>query len=190
METILFEIVLSLYNGFAIFILVMSIPFFKGPAAKKTRSALTESSVIIIRVVALVFLALWIVNVFRFYQVEEDRYVLLNRMFGPYWFGYWMYPFCYGILPQILWLKELQRRMFIRILIALLLLFALYFERMIIWITSMHRDYVPSNWTLLPNYFIVDDFFIDVLIFGIALTIVYLLRRSRGSFSEGGRFTG
>ena len=46
---------------------------------------------------------------FGYYSANQyEKFMIQNRMFGPYAWSYWMLIFCNGIVPQMLWIKSLR----------------------------------------------------------------------------------
>lgn len=108
--------------------------------------------------------------------------VLINRMFGPYWFGFWIYPFGYFVLTQLLWVRRIKTNMPIRLLIALVLLFTPSIEKSAIIITSLHRDYLESSWTFSNQEFIgniVLDWVVKLLVFVALISLTNFLLSKR-----------
>ncbi|HEY9008844.1 MAG TPA: hypothetical protein VIM75_22065 [Ohtaekwangia sp.] len=155
-------IINSIFAGFGIFILVTSFIRFKQESRNKLLAGLTDTAIAVIRVIAIGFLFFWAAGQYDLYKTE-DGYSILTRFTGPYWFAYLLNPLYFGALPQILWVKRLNIKP-VRVTIALLLLFAPYFERIVIIISSLHRDYVPASWTMLPGYSMLYDLLITLLI--------------------------
>ncbi|CAM4036556.1 hypothetical protein ACFFVF_18375 [Flavobacterium jumunjinense] len=71
---------------------------------------------------------------------------MLNRMFGKYWFGFWLQPIVWFLITQLLRIKRVAKNVFLRIIFSFLLIIS--FEKYVIIITSFHRDYLPSTWTM------------------------------------------
>jgi len=105
---------------------------------------------------------------------ELEKYSLLNRMFGPYWFVYWLQPILYLISTQILWIKRVRLNRLLRFLIGLLMLIS--FEKLIIMITSLHRDYLPSLW-ITPVSIILINWTTYMGIFVLIVGCVYLIEQ-------------
>jgi hypothetical protein len=110
-------------------------------------------------------------------------------MTGPYWFGYWIFLICNGILPQVLWIDKLKELKAIRIIVALFILFTFHIEKAIILITSFHRDYVPSSWTMTPSYaqalLVLYDALVNAAAFVIVLSGVHFVKsRLAARFKE------
>ncbi|MFN3323116.1 MAG: NrfD/PsrC family molybdoenzyme membrane anchor subunit [Bryobacteraceae bacterium] len=78
--------------------------------------------------------------------VEYERYMLLNRMTGPY------APLYYGLLitnvliPQVLWSGRVRRNTYLLFGLSLIINTGMWLERFIIVVTSLHRDFLPSSW--------------------------------------------
>lgn len=92
-----------------------------------------------------------------------------DRLFGTYWFSSWAYPSCF-LLTQLFWFESIRTSKLIRALIALWTLFILLFEKVVIIITSLHRDYVVTDENLWLNFFL--SLLLKVFVFTILLTAV------------------
>ncbi len=77
---------------------------------------------------------------------EYERYVFLNRAFGPYWWAYWTMVTCNVIIPQLFWFKRFRTSIPVMFAISILINIGMWFERFVIIVTSLHRDYLPSSW--------------------------------------------
>jgi molybdopterin-containing oxidoreductase family membrane subunit len=79
---------------------------------------------------------------------EAEAYVYLNRLigFGQYAPITWIVFFCNTIAPQILWLERFRRSSISLFIVSVLVLIGMWFERYLIILTSLHRDYLPSSW--------------------------------------------
>jgi molybdopterin-containing oxidoreductase family membrane subunit len=109
---------------------------------------------------------------------EYGRFGIINRMFGVHWFGFWIYPIAYFGLTQLLWKKNIRESKLLRIIIVIPILFALWIERIIIIITSLHRDYIPTSWTYSHYGFshnLILNCIIEIGIFGLIVGATYLI---------------
>ncbi len=77
---------------------------------------------------------------------EYERYVFLNRAFGPYAWAYWTMISCNVISPQIFWFKRLRTNIPLSFVISIFVNIGMWFERFVIIVTSLHRDFIPSSW--------------------------------------------
>ncbi|MBY0384232.1 hydrogenase, partial [bacterium] len=78
--------------------------------------------------------------------VTYEKYAFVNRAFGPYWWAYWIMVSCNVIIPQIFWFKWARRSIPIMFVVSIFVNIGMWFERFVITVTSLHRDYLPSNW--------------------------------------------
>jgi Ni/Fe-hydrogenase subunit HybB-like protein len=69
----------------------------------------------------------------------------LQRMFGPYGWSYWALITCNLIIPQLLWIKRVRYSDLALLLISIVVLIGMWFERYVIVIT-LTREYMPSMW--------------------------------------------
>ncbi len=75
-----------------------------------------------------------------------ERYVFMNRAFGPYAWAYWTMISCNVISPQFFWFKSLRRNIPLMFVISIVINIGMWFERFVIIVTSLHRDYIPASW--------------------------------------------
>ncbi|MCR4316342.1 MAG: polysulfide reductase NrfD [Planctomycetes bacterium] len=76
-----------------------------------------------------------------------ERFTFLNRAFGPFAWAYWIMVSCNVITPQLFWFKKLRTNVKWVFIISIFINIGMWFERFVIIVTSLHRDYLPSNWT-------------------------------------------
>jgi hypothetical protein len=77
--------------------------------------------------------------------INPDGYAFINKATGPYAWAYWMMLFSALILPFTLLIKKLASKFWYVILVAFGMKIGMYFERLVIIVTSFHRDYLPNN---------------------------------------------
>ena len=80
--------------------------------------------------------------------VEYESYAFINRATGPYWWSYAAMMTCNVISPQLMWFKKLRRSLLFTFFISIVVNIGMWFERFVIIVTSLHRDYLPSSWTM------------------------------------------
>jgi molybdopterin-containing oxidoreductase family membrane subunit len=78
--------------------------------------------------------------------VQYEQYAFTNRAFGPYAWAYWTMMFCNLIFPQFFWVKKLRRSVPFMFVVSIFVNIGMWFERFVITVTSLHRDYLPSSW--------------------------------------------
>ncbi|MBI2816338.1 MAG: polysulfide reductase NrfD [Acidobacteria bacterium] len=76
----------------------------------------------------------------------HEKFMLVNRAFGPYWFVFWGLILCNVIVPQALWLRRVRQSVPLLFLLSLVINLGMWLERVMIVITSLHRDFLPTSW--------------------------------------------
>jgi len=77
-----------------------------------------------------------------------ERFTFWNRAFGPYAWAYWLMVFCNIVVPQMFWFARARRSLPLLFAGALLVNVGMWFERFNIVVISLHRDYLPSSWSI------------------------------------------
>jgi len=80
--------------------------------------------------------------------VEYESYAFLNRATGKYWWAYLIMMSANVISPQLFWFKKLRTNLMFTFIMALIINTGMWFERFVIIVTSVHRDYLPSSWSM------------------------------------------
>ena len=75
-----------------------------------------------------------------------ERFMLWNRMTGPYAWSYWALIFCNVGVINTLWIKSLRTNVVYLFLVSLVVSVGMWLERFVIIVTSLHRDFLPSSW--------------------------------------------
>jgi len=78
--------------------------------------------------------------------VEYEKYAFVNRAFGDYWWSYWIMAICNVVIPQVFWFKKMRRNIYVMFVISIFVNIGMWFERFVIIVTSLHRDFLPANW--------------------------------------------
>jgi molybdopterin-containing oxidoreductase family membrane subunit len=82
-----------------------------------------------------------------------EQFAFNNRAFGPYWWAYWLMISCNVLVPQIFWFKKCRTSVPIMFVASILINVGMWFERFVIIVTSLHRDFLPSSWGYFrPTY--------------------------------------
>ena len=77
-----------------------------------------------------------------------ERFAFLNRATGPYAWAYWTMMSCNLIVPQLFWWRNMRRSIPVLFVVSILVNVGMWFERFVIIVTSLHRDFLPSSWTM------------------------------------------
>ncbi|MCU0656993.1 MAG: hydrogenase, partial [Polyangiaceae bacterium] len=106
---------------------------------------------------------------------EYERFVFLNRAFGPYAWAYWTMISCNVISPQLFWFKKLRTNVPVMFVVSIFVNIGMWFERFVITVTSLHRDFLPGSWTYFRPTII--DVTIFAGSFGLFFTLFLLFLR-------------
>ncbi len=77
---------------------------------------------------------------------QYESFAFVNRAFGPYAWAYWIMVSCNVIIPQLYWSKKIRSNELILFITSILVNVGMWFERFVITVTSLHRDFLPSSW--------------------------------------------
>jgi len=75
-----------------------------------------------------------------------ESFAFANRAEGPMAWAFWIMVTCNVVVPQIFWFKKARTHMGILFVASLLINVGMWFERFVIVVTSLHRDFLPSSW--------------------------------------------
>jgi molybdopterin-containing oxidoreductase family membrane subunit len=80
--------------------------------------------------------------------VEYEQYAFINRATGPYWWAYWTMMSCNLIAPQVFWFRWARTTPWFIFILSIIVNIGMWFERFVIIVTSLHRDFLPSSWSM------------------------------------------
>ena len=104
-----------------------------------------------------------------------EQFVFVNRAFGPYAWAYWIMVSCNVLSPQIFWWKKARTNMAILFVMSIVVNIGMWFERFVIVVSSLHRDFLPSSWGYYtPTFWDVATF---IGSFGLFFTMFCLFAR-------------
>ena len=107
--------------------------------------------------------------------VEYEQYAFINRATGPYWWAYTSMMLCNVISPQLFWFKKIRTSIAATFILSLVVNIGMWFERFVIIVTSLHRDYIPSSWAMFePTFY---DVGIYLFTFGLFFTCFFLFAK-------------
>jgi molybdopterin-containing oxidoreductase family membrane subunit len=107
--------------------------------------------------------------------VIYERFTFYNRALGPYAWAYWIMMTCNVISPQLLWIRKLRRNVLFTFILSIFINIGMWFERFVIVVTSLHRDFLPSSWSMYKPTIFEISIFIGTL--GIFFTCFLLFIR-------------
>ena len=105
-----------------------------------------------------------------------ERFIFFNRIFGEhYWWGGWLMILCNVVVPQFFWSKRVRRNLVVVFILSILVNIGMWFERFVIVVGSLYREFIPSNWGYyMPTWV---DALTYVGTFGLFLTFFLLFLR-------------
>ncbi len=139
----------AIFSGFAMVVTLMSIirelvPVFKDYVTLNHMEAINK---IIMTTGLMVGYAYGSEFFIAWYSgVEYEQFIFLNRAFGPYGWSYWIMISCNVLIPQLFWFRFFRRSIPWMFVISIFVNIGMWFERFVIVVTSLHRDFLPSSW--------------------------------------------
>ncbi len=118
------------------------------------------------------FIAWYGQNQYEWWAFRQNRV----NIFSPYGWAYYGMMFCNVVSPQIFWSKKLRRNVTFTFFMSVLINVGMWFERFVIIVTSIYRDYIPSSWSTYysPSIWEV-GFFLGT--FGLFFTCYFLFAK-------------
>jgi len=80
---------------------------------------------------------------------------------------------CNVVSPQVMWIKKIRTNIIWSFIISIVVNIGMWFERFVIIVTSLHRDYLPSSWTMFSPTFVDIGIFIGTIGFFFVLFLLY-----------------
>ncbi len=107
--------------------------------------------------------------------VEYEAYCFINRATGPYAWAYWIMMSCNVLSPQFFWIKKLRTNIAFTFVLSIVVNIGMWFERFVIIVTSLHRDYLPSSWSYFTPTMV--DMGTYLFTFGLFFTLFFLFAK-------------
>ena len=89
------------------------------------------------------FIAWYGQNQYEWWAFRQNRV----NIFSPYGWAYYGMMFCNVVSPQIFWSRKLRRNVTFTFFMSVLINIGMWFERFVIIVTSIYRDFIPSSWS-------------------------------------------
>src|SRR6201986_5424370 len=106
---------------------------------------------------------------------EYEQYTFLNRFIGPYWWAGCMMYGCNVLMTQMMWSKKVRTNIPISWVLSIIVNIGMWFERFVIIVVSLHRDYIPSSWAMFYPTWIDVGVFVGSI--GVFFTLFLLFIR-------------
>jgi molybdopterin-containing oxidoreductase family membrane subunit len=167
----------AIYSGFAM-VLTLAIPIRKyyGLEDLVTMRHLDIMAKVMLATGIIVAYAYIVETFMAFYSANPyERYMMMNRMTGPYAVVYWALVACNLVIPQSLWSARVRRSVPLLFLLSLVVNVGMWLERFVIIVVSLHREFIPSKWDMFyPTRW---DWATYVGTIGLFFTLFYLFIR-------------
>jgi molybdopterin-containing oxidoreductase family membrane subunit len=75
-----------------------------------------------------------------------EYYTFCNRLVGPLGWGFGIMVACNVVFPQLLWFRKVRTYLPAVFALSILINVGMWFERFIIIVASLERDFLPSSW--------------------------------------------
>jgi molybdopterin-containing oxidoreductase family membrane subunit len=89
------------------------------------------------------FIAWYGQNPYEWYAFSQNR----ANIFSPYGWSYWLMMFCNVVSPQLFWSSKLRRNITVTFFMSIVVNIGMWYERFVIIVTSIYRDFLPSSWS-------------------------------------------
>ena len=106
---------------------------------------------------------------------EYEQYTFLNRFIGPYWWAGCMMYGCNVLMTQLMWFKKIRTNIHVSWVLSIVVNIGMWFERFVIIVISLHRDFIPSSWAMFYPTWIDVSIFIGSI--GLFFTMFLLFIR-------------
>lgn len=169
LSTLIDIITIDIFIGYGLYsILYVLISIFKHPISFLRKLDLSANRLIIFS--GVVYFLLTIITFLFFVDSDRSATVFL-----------WIQPLLWTSISQLLWVKAIREKLWIRFLFAAL--FILSFHRFVIIATTLHRDYLPKSWFLfvIPTWEAVIGLIIKIIVFCIlAISFSWAIEKVKG----------
>ncbi len=138
----------AIYSGFAM-VLTLAIPVraFYGMGSLITMRHIDNMAKIMLATGLMVAYGYVMEAFFAWYSASpHERFMMWNRMFGPYGWSYWTLISINVVMVQFLWLKRVRANTGLLFVMSIFVNVGMWLERFVIIVTSLNRDFVPSSW--------------------------------------------
>ena len=139
----------AIYSGFAM-VLTLAIPLrkFYGLEALVTERHIDNMGKVMLATGFIVAYGYGLEAFMAWYSASHwEAFMFWNRMFGPMGWSYWVLISCNLAFPlTTLWVRKWRRNMTFMFLLSLIVNTGMWFERFVIIVTSLTRDFLPSAW--------------------------------------------
>jgi molybdopterin-containing oxidoreductase family membrane subunit len=105
----------------------------------------------------------------------EAYHFFHGRAAGPFWWAWTLMMSCNVIVPQVFWFRRMRRSIPVMFVASILINVGMWFERFVIIVTSLYRDFMPSMWAIYKPTLV--DIFTYLGTLGLFFTLFLLFIR-------------
>ena len=167
----------AIYAGFAM-VLTLAIPVrrFYGMESLITMRHIDNMAKITLATGLMVGYGYAMEAFFAWYSASShEKFMMWNRMFGPYGWSYWTLIAINVVMIQLLWSRRVRQNTTVLFVMSLLIGVGMWLERFVIIVTSLNRDFIPASWGMYyPTQWDFMTFFGTI---GLFLTLFLLFLR-------------
>jgi molybdopterin-containing oxidoreductase family membrane subunit len=167
----------AIYAGFAM-VLTLAIPLrkFYGLEDFITMKHLENMAKVMLATGLIVAYGYMMESFMAWYSANPyEKFMIWNRMTGPYAAMYWALILCNVVAPNTLWIKNLRTTVPYLFFMSFVVSVGMWLERYVIIVTSLHRDFLPSSWGMYSGTFYDWSAFIGTI--GLFITLLFLFIR-------------
>jgi molybdopterin-containing oxidoreductase family membrane subunit len=139
----------AIYSGFAM-VLTLAIPLrkFYGLDKLVTERHIDNMGKVMLATGGIVAYGYGMEVFMAWYSASHwEAFMMWNRMFGPMGWSYWVLIACNIVIPlSTLWWRKLRTNIGFMFFISIVVNVGMWFERFVIVVTSLYRDFLPSSW--------------------------------------------
>jgi molybdopterin-containing oxidoreductase family membrane subunit len=138
----------AIFSGFAM-VLILAIPIRRAYGLEDviTERHLDNGAKLMLATGLIVAYGYLTETFFSWYGANPyEKYLVWNRQHGPYAPLWWLTILCNVVIPQTLWLRKVRFTPFLLFVVSGFVLLGMWFERVMIVVISLHRDFMPSSW--------------------------------------------
>ena len=164
----------AIFSGFGmvltLLLIVRHVMNYQDYITTEHMEAMTKVILLTGSIVGLAYITEFVIAAYSGYEYEQ--YAFANRMFGPYAWAYWTMMFCNLVAPQVFWSKWARTTPWFIFIISIIVNIGMWFERFVIIVTSLHRDFLPSSWVMYHATWVEVGIFLGT--FGLFFTCFFM----------------
>ena len=161
------ETLRSILIGFGVFSILYAVSSIFSKTKVSRIKPLDESATLVARLTGILLLI----------AIGYDLLIGHESKPTAYWNAILFFGLTVLFTTQLLWLRRARTSSYVRVFQATMLLIALLYGRVVIVITSLHRDYDPGTENVLGSFMM--QVFISFLVFTATLVTIHWIKAKR-----------